>query len=175
MSKTILYIAASLDGYIAGLNDDLSWLSPYQGVEYGYEDFLAGIGAIIKGRRTYDIEVRNGWESARPVPRFVLSNHTPEQNPAQTDVTFTHEDIAEVLKRAKGVTAKDIFIEGGANVAQQFTSRGLIDEIILTLAPEILGEGVRLFDNIHERFDLSLAEVKQFDKGLVQLIYKKQK
>ncbi len=169
MSKAILYIASSLDGYIAGPDDDLSWLSPYQGIEYGYEEFLAKIGAVIKGRKTYDIEVKNGWENAYSVPQFVLSKDTPE--PSGSGVTFTHEDIAKVLQMAKQMTDKDIWIEGGANVAQQFINRGLVDEIILTVVPVILGDGIRLFDNIHKRLGLSLTDVKRFDKGLVQLIY----
>lgn len=169
MSKAILYIAASLDGYIAGPDDDLSWLSPYQGVEYEYEEFFAKIGAVIKGRRTYDIEVKNGWENAFSIPQFVLSKNTPE--PAGSDVIFTHEDIEEVLQKAKQVTNKDIWIEGGASVAQQFINRGLVDEIILTVVPVILGDGIRLFDNIHKRRSLLLTDVRRFDKGLVQLIY----
>ncbi|NJD78604.1 MAG: dihydrofolate reductase [Candidatus Methanoperedens sp.] len=169
MSKTILYIAASLDGYIAGPDDDISWLSPYQGIEYGYEEFLAKIGAVIKGRRTYDIEVRNGWENAFSIPQFVLSKNKPEL--PRPGVTFTNEDIAQVLQKIKQITDKDIWIEGGANVARQFINRGLLDEIILTIVPVILGDGIRLFDNIHKRRNLLLTDVMRFDKGLVQLIY----
>jgi dihydrofolate reductase len=175
MRKTILYIATSLDGFVAGRkedDDDLSWLFPYNDVDYGYEEFFSHIGAIIQGRRTYDVEIQHGWENAHPVPTFVLSHDIPEKKtPQRSDVVFTHEDIAEVLKKAKKLTDKHIWIEGGANVAQQFLRRELIDEIVLSVVPVILGDGVRLFDNIEKQIDLSLIGVKRFDKGLVQLIY----
>ncbi len=172
MTKTILYIATSLDGFVAGKNDDISWLFPYNDVDYGFDEFFSHIGAIIQGRRSYEIEVQHGWETPRPVPTFVLSHEIPEKKtPKRSDVVFTHEDIAEVLKKAKKLTDKHIWIEGGANVAQQFLRRELIDEIVLSFVPVILGDGVRLFDNIEKQIDLSLIDIKRFDKGLVQLIY----
>src|SRR5919106_1506256 len=106
MTKTILYIATSLDGFVARKNDDISWLFPYNDVDYGYDEFFSHIGAIIQGRRTYDIEVQHGWEKAHPVPTFVLSHDIPEKTPKRSDVVFTHEDIAEVLKKAKKLTDK---------------------------------------------------------------------
>jgi dihydrofolate reductase len=171
MSKSILYIAISLDGFVAGKNDDLSWLSRYNDVDYGFEEFYSHIGAIIQGRRAYDVELRNGWEYAPPVSTFVLSHNAPQREPKRTDVVFTDEDIAEVLKKAKKLTKKDIWIEGGAGVAQQFLKRGLIDEIDLWLVPVLLGDGIPLFANIDKQIELSLVDVKRFDKGLVQLIY----
>lgn len=171
MSKTILYIAVSLDGFVAGKNDDISWLFRYNDVDYGFDEFFSGIGAIIQGRRTYDVEKQHGWEYAHNVPLFILSHHVPERKPQREDVVFTADDIAEVLKRAKQLTSKDVWIEGGADVAQQFLGSGLIDEIVLSIVPVILGDGIRLFAKTHERIELSLRQVRQFDKGLVQLIY----
>jgi dihydrofolate reductase len=172
LSKAILYIASSLDGYIAGKDDDLSWLEPFQDVDYDYEAFFSNIGAIIEGRRTYDIEIKNGWESAHPVPLFVLSKDIPTRKPARSDVVFTHDDIAWVLASAREKAGpKDVWILGGANVAQQFINRGLVDEIILTLVPLFLGEGIRLFYNVRDQVSFFLEDVKRFDKGLVQLVY----
>jgi dihydrofolate reductase len=174
MPKTILYIASSLDGYIAGKEDDLTWLDPFQDVNYDYEAFFSNIGAIIEGRRTYDIEIRNGWENAHPVPLFILTKNVPLRKPARSDVVFTQDDIARVLASAQEKAgSKDVWIAGGAAVAQQFINRGLVDLIILTLVPVFLGEGIRLFDKVQARAALSLQEVKQFDKGLVQLAYAK--
>ena len=173
MTKTILYVATSLDGFVAGKNDDISWLFPYNDVDYGFDEFFSHIGAIIQGRRSYEVEAQHGWETPHPVPTFVLShNNITEKASKRSDVVvFTNEDITEVLMKAKKLTDKHIWIEGGANVAQQFLRRELIDEIILSLVPVILGDGVRLFDNIQKQIDLSLIDAKRFDKGLVQLIY----
>jgi dihydrofolate reductase len=174
MPRTVLYIASSLDGYIAGKADDLSWLDPYQDVDYDYDAFFSTIGAIIEGRRTYDIEIRNGWEHAHPVPLFILTRNVPLGAPSRTDVVFTHGDIAAVRAAAhEKAGSKDVWFIGGADVAQQFINRGLVDVIILTLAPVFLGEGIRLFDGIGPQVSFSLQGVRQFDKGLVQLVYEK--
>lgn len=172
MSKTIVYIGMSLDGFIAGKNDDLSWLDPFQDVDYGYQKFFSTIGAVIKGKRSYDIEVAKGWENAHPVPTFVLAHTPPKTRPTRTDVVFTDEDISQVLEKAKEMTDKDIWIEGGAHVVQEFLNRGLVDELIVTIAPVFLGDGIRLFDNIDTQNSLSLENVNKFDKGLVQFVYK---
>lgn len=152
MTKTILYIATSLDGFVAGKNDDISWLFSYNDVDYGFDEFFSHIGAIIQGRRSYDVEAQHGWETPHPVPTFVLSHNITEKAPKHSDVVvFTQEDIAEVLMKAKKLAdKKHIWIEGGANVAQQFLRRELIDEIVLSIVPVILGDGVRLFDNIQK-------------------------
>jgi dihydrofolate reductase len=171
MNKIVLYIAMSLDGFIAGKNDDISWLFRYNDVDYGFKEFFSGIGAIIQGRRAYDIEMQNGWETPHPVPTFVLSHHFPERKPQREDVIFTAESIEAVLIRAKRLTTKDIWIEGGANVAQQFLDKRLIDEIILFVVPVILGDGIRLFGSTHVPIELSFRETRTFDKGLVQLVY----
>jgi dihydrofolate reductase len=171
MNKTVLYIAMSLDGFVAGKNDDISWLFRYNDVDYGYNEFFSGIGAIIQGRRAHEIEIQHGWENAHPVPTFVLSHHLPESKPQREDVIFTAEDIEEVLKKAKRLTSKNVWIEGGANVAQQFLDRRLIDEIVLSVVPVILGDGIRLFGKTHTCIELSLRETRTFDKGLVQLRY----
>jgi dihydrofolate reductase len=173
MPRTVLYIASSLDGYIAGKGDDLSWLDPYQTVDYEYDAFFSTIGAIIEGRRTYDIEVRNGWQHARPVPVFVLAGTVPVVPPPRPEVVFTHDDIAAVRAAAhEKAGSRDVWLIGGASVAQQFLNRGFVDLIILTLVPVFLGEGIRLFDNIHPAL-FSLQDVRRFDKGLVQLVYGK--
>jgi dihydrofolate reductase len=171
MGKTILYIATSLDGFVAGQNDDISWLNRYNDVDYGFNEFFSTIGVIIQGRRAYDIETQHGWETPHPVPTFVLSHGLPECKPQRAEVVFTAEDIEEVLKKANRLTSKNIWIEGGANLAQQFLRRGLVDEIVLSIAPVILGDGIRLFGKTDAPIELSLREIRTFDKGLVQLLY----
>lgn len=161
----------SLDGLVAGKDDDISWLFRYNDVDYGFNEFFSTIGAIIQGRRAYDIEVGHGWENPHPVPTFVMSHRLPEKKPQRGDIVFTAEDISEVLKKAKQLTHKHVWIEGGANVAQQFLNKGLVDEIVLSVVPVILGDGIRLFGKTDRPIELSLREVKRFDKGLVQLIY----
>jgi dihydrofolate reductase len=171
MSMTVLYMAMSLDGRIAGDNDDLSWLDRYKDVDYGFDQFFAGIGAIIQGRRAYEIEVAAGYENVHPVPTFVLSHSEPERKPERADVFFADADIAVVLQRAKSITDKDIWIEGGANVAQQFLKRDLLDRIVLGVIPVVLGDGILLFNSTEHRIELALKDVERFDKDAIVLTY----
>lgn len=175
MSTAVLYIATSLDGFIAGPDDDISWLLRYNEVDYGYAEFFSSVGVIIQGRRAYDIEVQNGWENAHPVPTFVLSHQVRDPALLRPGVVFTSEDIEAVLSRARQLTARKIWIEGGANVAQQFIRMDLIDEIVLSIVPVILGDGIRLFGKTDAAVELTLRETRTFDKGLVQLTYTRER
>ena len=104
MGKAILYIAMSLDGYIAGPHDDLSFLDDYshgqdqpnKGSVKSFDEFFANVGAIILGKRTYDWEVSHGYGGAHPAPKFVL---TDEKSPsgAAEDVSFTNKPIKEFI------------------------------------------------------------------------------
>jgi dihydrofolate reductase len=171
MSRIVLYIATSLDGMIAGPDDDISWLFRYNDVDYGYARFFAGIGAIIEGRRTYDVEVKNGWEGAHGVPTFVLTHRPPPGLPSREDLHFTDEDLGRVLERVRGMTGKDIWIMGGAGVVRQFLAQRLLDEIVLSIVPTIVGEGVRLFEGSLPPSEWELVDMQRFDKGLAQLTY----
>jgi dihydrofolate reductase len=131
MQKAVLYIAISLDGFVARKNDDLSWLDKFNNVDYGFDKFFSTVGAIIQGKRTYEIEVKNGWENVHPVPTFVMSNHPPEREPQRKDVVFTSEPIEVVLQKARNITNKNIWIEGGAAIAQQFIDKGLARHIYI--------------------------------------------
>lgn len=171
MNKTVLYIATSLDGYIAGDNDDMAWLSPFEGGEYGYKEFLSTVGVIIEGKRTYDLSVERGFvNEAHPVPSLVLSHSSP-QVPEGITVTFVEGAAESILARAKKMTDKKIWIVGGAKVARLFMKAGLIDEYIITLIPVVLGKGIKLFEEMPQSTELVLKDTKTFDKGLVQLIY----
>jgi dihydrofolate reductase len=172
MSKTIIYISMTLDGFIAGKDDDLSWLAPYMGVDYGYKDFYDGIGAIILGKRTYD-HIINNWDwPYSNVPVFVLSKDSLANKPANAEIYSVDGNIADVLTRAKAKTDKNIWIGGGAQIVQEFLNQKLADELNVTIVPQLIGGGIRLFDNIDSADTPSLIDVKQYDKGLVQLIYR---
>ena len=170
MTKTIVYLAMSLDGFIAGKRDDLSWLKKYEKVDYGYGKFLSGIGAIIEGRRTYDIEVKLGVRHL--IPQFVLCHDIKGKRANNKKILFVNRDISNVLSEAKKISGKkDVWILGGANVIQQYIKKGLIDKMIITIVPVILGSGIRLFENIYKKINLKLKKAENFDKGLVMLSY----
>ena len=173
MGQVVLYIAASLDGYIAGDDDDLSWLKPFEGVDYGYDGFIDSIGAVILGRRTYDVTTGAGWGWPYPVPGYVLTGRAPEDRPQEADITFTAHPLPELVAEAKQRIPddKDLWVVGGAGVVREFLAAGLIDQLRLFVIPVMLGHGVRLFQPVDRPTTVSLQRVNQFPEGMVELVY----
>lgn len=171
MQKTILYIAASLDGFIAGKNDDISWLDPFNSVDYDFDKFMKSIGMVIEGRRTYDLMIKNGYEFVHPVPEIIMTHRRLYGRPQKRGVVFAAGSPGRILGLAKKMTKKDIWIGGGADIACKFINAGLVDEIILTIIPVFVGEGILLFKNMNKNIVMTLKEVSEFGKGMVQLVY----
>ena len=175
MGKTLLYLATSLDGYIAGPDDEIDWLDRYSNVDYGFKEFLTGIGAIVMGRRSYDIGVEQKYFSQFDfgVPIFVVSHDEPALINKDAVFIFVTQGIETAHRQAKSkAEEKNVWVFGGANIAQQYLQLGLIDEINIGVTPTILGSGIRLFDNIGKRIELTLIKTKQYDKDLVELDYR---
>lgn len=157
MSKVLLDMAMSLDGFVAGPNDEDHGLHNYFFSPSGptikvIEEGFKTTGTIIMGRRAYEIGAAQDGFADNPyqVPTFVLTHHVPERiaKGAETFV-FVTEGIASALEQAKAVTGKkDVVVGGGANIAQQYLNAGLIDEIQINLVPVLLGAGIRLFDHL---------------------------
>jgi dihydrofolate reductase len=169
-SKVILDITMSLDGFIAGPKDngkplhhwlfsgdtpsvynDFFKLSKKSAIVF--DKFIENTGAIVAGRHTYDIT--GGWGGNHPfpgVPVFVVSSHIPKKIPAgPTHFTFITDGIKSAVDQArKAAEKKNVFILGGANIAQQCMNAGLLDAMTIHLVPMILGGGVRLFDHLEK-------------------------
>jgi dihydrofolate reductase len=174
MGRTALYLGISFDGYIAGPHDETDWMDPYADVEYGFNEFLDRIGAIIMGHRSYDVGVERGWFSQFDYrsPIVVVAREMPATVSSDADFTFVTEGIEAAHSRAKQMAGdKDIYIYGGARLAAQYLQAGLIDEITVGVVPIILGDGIRLFERVDRRIELRLREVRKADKDLVVLSY----
>jgi dihydrofolate reductase len=174
MTKTLLYIATSLDGYVAGPNDEVEWLNRYNNVDFGLKEFLSRVGAIIMGRRSYDIGVEQKWFSQfnYGVPIFVVSHDQPVSINKDAEFIFVTEGIEAAHRQAKSKTGdKNVWILGRANIAQRYLKLGLIDEISIGITPTLLGSGKRLFDNIGKYTELTLIKTKQYE-DLVELNYR---
>jgi dihydrofolate reductase len=171
--KLILYIATSLDGYIAAPNDDLSFLDAVakEGEDYGYGEFIQTIDTVIIGRKTYD------WIMAH-VPEFVHADkdtyvitRTPREQIGNT--RFYTGDMKELVARLKSEEGKNIFVDGGAEVVNALLLDNLIDEFVISVIPVLLGAGVRLFKDGCGQQGLELVDVKGFKTGLVQMQYRR--
>jgi dihydrofolate reductase len=175
MGKVILDISMSLDGFIAGQNDNEeqplgtggailhNWLfsgevpSKYNGLfklssinREVFDKAIETTGAMVVGRRTFDIV--NGWGGKHPIqgiPIFVVTHNVPEKySEGSTKFTFVTQGIDSAINQAKTAAADKNVSVGTANIAQQCIKAGLLDEIHIRLAPVLLGEGIRLFDQI---------------------------
>ena len=174
MGKTILYIATSFDGYVAGPHDEVDWMDRYGNVEYGFKEFLAGVGAIVMGRRSYDVGVEQQWFSQYNYqsPIVVVSRSVPASPSKDGDFTFVAEGLKAAHEQALAKARdKNVWVFGGASIAQQYAEAGLLDEVYLGLVPTILGNGKRLFERVDKRIDLRLLDAKQYDQDLMMLHY----
>ena len=170
--KLILYIATSLDGYIAAPNDDLSFLSivEKEGQDYGYGSFLKTVDTVILGRKTYDWVMTNAGQLSYPDLKVYVI--TREKRESVGNVEFYSGDLEELVKKIKSEPGKNIFCDGGAQIVNQLLKFELIDEFVISVVPVLLGNGTKLFQDIMPTQNLKLIESKQFETGLVQLRYK---
>ncbi|AHM58187.1 hypothetical protein EAL2_808p06840 (plasmid) [Peptoclostridium acidaminophilum DSM 3953] len=171
--KVILYIAQSLDGFIADENGGIDWLAAVElpGEDYGYSDFINNVDTVIMGRRTYETVLSFGIEFPhKDIECYVMSTTLEGFNP---DVEFFNGDIGDLIRMLELEDGKDIFIDGGSEVVRELRERDLIDEYIISIVPILLGKGTRLFKESSNRRNLRLLESKAFESGLVQVRYVK--
>jgi dihydrofolate reductase len=151
MAAVVWHVTMSVDGFIAGPDDAMDWVFDYfsEGTNETAGEVIETTGAIVMGRRTYEVEDRYRpgiYGGAWTGPYFVLTREPPAVVPDWMTGTFINEDIAAVIARAtEAAGGKNVGILG-ANLAKQCLERGLLDEIIIHLAPVLLADGVRLFD-----------------------------
>ena len=163
---TVLYIATSLDGYIAGPNDELDWLFTDQ--DYGYGKFFDSIDTIVMGRRSYDISKSLGEWPYVGKTCYVLT-HTTGQIDA--NVIFTDEDPVRIVEKLRALEGKSIWIFGGGQIATAVAAAYLIDEYVIAIHPVLLGAGLPLWTGQFSRVDPRLDKIQSFDSGLVMLSY----
>lgn len=169
----VLYIAMSLDGYIAGPNEDLGFLSlvEQKGEDYGYGEFVKSVDTIIIGRKTYDKVIAMGYEYPHTDKDVYIISRT--QLPPVGTFKYYTGSLTDLLSRLKAESGKNIYCDGGAEIVQELLKNKLIDELIISIIPVLLGDGIRLFKDNRPQENLKLVGSRQYDKGLVQLHYTK--
>ena len=189
MSKTQYYCAATLDGYIADPDDGIGWLTGYQGSFDGegaepspmsdggaYERFYEGVGALVSGSTTYEFVIDHlGKDGEWPYagkPYWVLSSRDLPTPPGEQDVRIVEAavtDIHEEMIAAAG--DRNLWVVGGGNVASQFADAALLDEVLLTVVPVVLGVGKPLFDRSLPGGPMQFTGSTIFQSGMVELRY----
>lgn len=173
MRKLSLFIATSLDGYIAKPNDDLSFLQIVEkkGEDYGYTKFTDTIDTIIVGRKTYDYvqkEIGSSHYDSGERNVFVI---TRTKKPSSGRTTFFSGDLVDLVERLKSEDGKNIYCDGGAEIINELLKNNLIDEFIISIIPILVGSGTKLFKEYRPEQLLEFVNSKSYESGLVQLIY----
>lgn len=169
--KVVLYIAMSLDGYIADTDGNLDFLSmvEQEGEDYGYFDFLKSTDAIIIGRKTYDKVIDMGYTYPHTDKEVYIITRTDRPDAGSFKYyTGSLTDLVTELKRKPG---KNIYCDGGAEIVYELLNNNLIDELIISVVPVLLGNGIRLFKDGRPEQKIRLISSRGFEKGLVQLHY----
>lgn len=171
-----LYLAVSLDGRVADAEGGVGWLEAYESEPtdqdspaVAYESFFESVDALVMGSTTYE-QVRGfgEWPYGEK-PTVVLTGR--DLSPTTDAVEFYDGDVAELAERLRE-EYDHVWHVGGAALARSFLREGLVDDIRLTVAPLVLGEGVPLFDDSVGEHALSLEETTTFANGLVELRYR---
>lgn len=169
----IVYIATSLDGYIARKDGNIDWLmeSPNpDNSDYGFSAFMDRIDAILMGRSTFETVIGfDHWPYTKPV--FILSSSMKEMPAGYEDkaslVSGDLEDIIESLSK-KGI--ENIYVDGGRTI-QSFLEQDLIDELIITRIPILLGSGIPLFGDMKKEIKFRLVDTEILNEDLVKSTY----
>ena len=183
MSLIRAYLATSLDGLVAGPHDELGWLEarsqgalPFGAAPWmdapgeaalGFDDFLSGVGCILMGRRTYDIVAAFPEWPYGEVPMRVVT-HRPFESP-RAWVSPVEGGVRDLVARAQDVAGEsDVYVDGAAIVREVLALR-LLDHLILTVVPTVLGRGVSLFGGLERPAELTVEHVARYGDGLVQI------
>ena len=175
MRKIILYIAMSLDGYIADKNGRVGWLcgqDPDDESEGSYPEFVQDIDTVVMGWETYYQVITELSPDEWVYEDLMTYVITHREEASSEKIRFVHESPSELIKNLKETGGKDIWICGGASIVQQLLRERMIDRIYISVIPIILGAGVRLFGELPEELALRLVETRSYN-GIVELRYEK--
>ena len=186
MTKTQYYCASTLDGYIAESDDTIDWLLKYRGsfegegvepIKGSYDRYYEGVGALVMGSVTYEFvlahEAKGGKWPYKRKPTWVLSSRDlPRPAGEEVDIRIVNAKVRDLHDEMSAAAGElNLWVVGGGNVASQFADAGLLDELLVTVVPVVLGEGKPLFDRRLPGGPMQLAGTRSFDSGMVELRY----
>ena len=173
--KMSVYIATSLDGFIARENGDLDWLPGSEGQsdseDYGYQQFMDSVDILVMGRNTYEMVLSFGqWPYGEK--RVIILSSQEIEIPANLAGTVESRSSSpeKLVDELRNVSAQHLYIDGGKTI-QGFLNAGLIDEMIITRIPVLIGSGIPLFGALNQDQKLRHIETSSFANGLVQSKY----
>lgn len=175
MPTAHVFIATSLDGFIARKNDDIDWLTSFSalGEDHGYNTHIAKMDGIIMGRGTYEkVLTFDQWYYEKPVlvlSRSLDPNAVPDHLKAKVEIVAATPEEAMDLAAARGW--QHVYADGG-KLIQSFLRAGFIEDMIISRIPILLGDGISLFGPLENDIGLDHVETRSFPSGLVQSHYR---
>jgi dihydrofolate reductase len=169
--KTSVFCGISVDGFLARRDGTLDFLDHGGQEPHGYEEFIATIDVLVMGRNTYEwvLAFSGGWPFDKPV--FVLSSHEIKPAPAGAVVEHLSGDPKDIVAALESRGFKHAYIDGGVTI-QRFLRAGLIDRLIATRVPVLIGEGIPLFGPVPKDILLEHVATRTYKTGLVQSEYR---
>ncbi|MCG1024040.1 dihydrofolate reductase family protein [Sutcliffiella horikoshii] len=161
--KVVVYIATSLDGYIATKEESVHWLDETETEgDNGFAAFYETIDTVIMGKKTYDWIMNQELEEFpyKGKSCYVYTNSTNAVD--NEDVTFVQGEVSELIHQLQQQPGKDIWIVGGGELLHHYIKENLVDGYIITIAPIILGSGISLFKELESNINLKLEQVKRY-------------
>lgn len=175
MKNVILYIAVSLDGYIADCQKSVNWIKGQDDsteMQDTYSTFFPTVDTIIMGKNTYDQITTELSPEKWPYLGAKTYVFTHKKTNDTKDIIFTNENPSLLVKRIKQQEGKNIWICGGADIVNQLLIEDLIDTFRISIIPVVLGGGIRLFEETNTMIDLRLVHTIQYN-GIIEAIYKR--
>jgi dihydrofolate reductase len=167
--RASVFVGTSLDGFLARPNGELDFLDAGGSEPHGYEEFMASVDAIVIGRNTFDVVLGfSSWPYRKPV--FVLSTRTLPPVPAGAQVEHLSGEPRDIVRRLEARGLGHIYVDGGITV-QRFLEAGLIQRLIITRVPVLIGTGIPLFGPLGRDVTVRHVATRDFRGGLVQSEY----
>ena len=168
--KASVFVGTSLDGFIARVDGAFDFLPADGGEPHGYEEFMASVDALIIGRKTYEVVLSmGGWHYGKK-PVFVLSSNELAPAPPGAMVERMSGDPTDIVSQLAARGFEHAYVDGGQTI-QAFLGAGLIQRLILTRVPVLIGTGISLFGPVSSDIALKHITTRQFASGLVQSEY----
>ncbi len=174
MRPLIYYAATSLDGFIAGPNDEIDWL--FTDGDYGFREFFDSLDTIITGRKTWDISKTFEEIPFKDKDIVVFSRSGCEIHSRSKENSLDKlgqiNDPVDLTKRLLAMKGSNIWLLGGGDIAGQLANAGLISDLVVSIHPIFIGSGIPLFAGLDKRLRLELLKCEPFPSGLLQITYK---
>ena len=172
--KTIIYSAMSIDGFISTPEGGVEWLDdfdPPANEDYGYTEFYHSLDTTIMGRKTYEKVL--SFDVPWPYPDTINYVCTKSNQWIDNDQVIFKNDPVQLVRKLKNSSGKNIWIVGGGGLNTILLENDLVDEMMLSIIPVVLGNGIKIFNDIDSINKFNLIKSESFSNGVISLFYQK--